>query len=172
LGSAGTLFLDNVEYDACPAMLLGNFHPGGRPFDTSVGDFGPRTKVTLASCNQDLRQNYTPTITKLTWTFWNRDEQQRTGTHTCADSWYETDFPMSMLNAQYGMLGTEAAYFRIETTADKSICGSSAQLSGYTGVIQESYGSGLVRGTNLVGRGVYTGGSIKWDPAPADSYKK
>ena len=79
------------------------------------------TRVTLASLNQDLRQDYTPTITKLTWTFWNQDEQARTGTHWCANSWFETSLPY--FQASYASLGTAAAYFRIETTADKSVCG-------------------------------------------------
>ena len=66
LGSPGVLNLDNSEYDACPNILLGNFIPTGYTDN--------HTQVTLASCNQDLRQAYTPTITKLTWTFWNQDE--------------------------------------------------------------------------------------------------
>ena len=171
-GAPGAINLDNIQYDACPNILLGNFSPGGRPFDVAVGDQGPHTKVTLASCNQDLRQSYTPTITKLTWTFWNRDERQATGTHTCADSWFETDFPQTMLSAQYIMLGTEAAYFRIETTADTQICGPSATSNAYTGIITQSYGAGVLRSTNLTGRGVAAPAVIRWDPAPADSYKK
>ena len=73
LGSPGELQLNGTEYDACPNILLGNFIPTGYTDN--------HTQVTLASCNQDLRQAYTPTITKLTWTFWNQDESARTGTH-------------------------------------------------------------------------------------------
>lgn len=173
LGTPGAINLDNVEYDACPNMLLGNFKPGGRTVvDASAVDISPRTRVTLASCNQDVRQAYTPTITKLTWTFWNQDEQQRTGTHTCANSWFETDFPSSMLNAQYLMLGTEAAYFRIESIADTQICGPSAERSSSTGVIWHGNGAGHFRSTNLVGRGVGAPAVIRWDPDVVDDYKK
>lgn len=173
LGSPGTLNLDNVEYDACANMLLGNFKPGGQYEEDAAGrDISSWNRVTLASCNQDLRQNYTPTITKLTWTFWNQDEQQRTGSHECADSWYETDFPADRLvNAQAYVLGTEAAYFRIETTRDTSICANASESS-YTGIIERTWGKGYYRATELVGRGVAEPGAIKWDPQPADSYKK
>jgi hypothetical protein len=177
LGSPGELNLDNVEYDGGPNMLLGNFQPSGMIVETvSVGaaakpviGFDPATRVTLASLNQDLRQDYTPTITKLTWTFWNQDEQARTGTHWCANSWFETTLPY--FQASYASLGTAAAYFRIETTADKSVCGPSAVTSSYVGNIEQWNGAGMYRGTNLTGRG-QAKGVIKYDVSPPDSYKK
>lgn len=173
LGSPGTLNLDNAEYDACPAMLLGNFQPGGQYEEDATGrDISSWNRVTLTSCRQDLRQNYTPSVTKLTWTFWNQDEQQRTGSHECADSWYETDFPADrLLNAQAFMLGTKAAYFRIDPTPDRSIC-ANAEEFGYTGIIERKWGKGFYRATELVGRGVDVSGYVKWDPQPADSFKK
>lgn len=161
LGSPGELNLDNVEYDGGPNMLLGNFQPFG--WD------GALTRVTLASLNQDLRQDYTPTITKLTWTFWNQDEQARTGTHWCANSWFESVLPY--FQASYASLGTAAAYFRIETTADKSVCGPSAVTSSYVGNIEQWNGGGMYRATNLTGRG-QAKGVIKYDVSPPDSYKK
>ena len=157
----------------------------GRRTEGPEGPVGsPNTQVTLASCNQDLRQNFTPTVTKLTWTFWNQDEQARTGTHKCADSWYETDFSddVKWPFAQWRNLGTNAAYFRIETTADTSTC-TGATTSSYVGIIRESFDDpdtideetglptlGLVRGTNLTGRGVASG-VIKYDPSIPDSFK-
>ena len=160
LDSPGELNLDNVEYDGGPNMLLGNFQPNG--FDAAG------TRVTLASLNQDLRQDYTPTITKLTWTFWNQDEQSRTGTHWCANSWFESTLPY--FQASYASLGTATAYFRIETTADKSVCGPSAVTSSYVGNI-EQWNGGMYRGTNLTGRG-QAKGVTKYDVSPPDSYKK
>jgi hypothetical protein len=176
LGSPGELNLDNVEYDGGPNMLLGNFQPGGGivvPVEESAiasSDIGnaPRTRVTLASLNQDMRQDYTPTITKLTWTFWNQDEMARTGTHWCANSWFESWLPY--FQASYASLGTASAYFRIETTADKSVCGPSAVTSSYVGNI-EQWNGGMYRGTNLTGRG-QAKGVIKYDVSPPDSYKK
>jgi hypothetical protein len=177
LGSPGELNLDNVEYDGGPNMLLGNFQPSRGIEVVPVGENSiastdmvgfSRTRVTLASLNQDLRQDYTPTITKLTWTFWNQDEQARTGTHWCANSWFESTLPY--FQASYASLGTASAYFRIETTADKSVCGPSAVTSSYVGNI-EQWNGGMYRGTNLTGRG-QAKGVIKYDVSPPDSYKK
>ena len=159
LGSPGVLSLDNREYDACPSMLLGNFL-------TSGGRVANGTEVTLASCNQDLRQAYTPTITKLTWTFFNQDEIKYTGTRTCADSWFETNFPVATFPfATYANLRTDVAYFRIETTADTKICGSDAARSAYVGVINQVDAAGNFRATNLTGSGSARG-VIKYDVAP------
>jgi hypothetical protein len=157
----GQLDLNATDYDQCPNILLGNFQA------SQVN--GNQTRVTLASCNQDLRQAYTPTITKLTWTFFNQDENARTGTHFCADSWFETNFPAA--NWPYTTLlglGTEVGYFRIETTADQQICGPSTTRSAYVGVIEQANAAGNIRGTNLTGRGVING-VIKYDVSPPDS---
>ena len=150
------LTLDNVCYDACPNILLGNF--------LASGIAGNATRVTLASCNEDLRQAFTPTITKLTWTVFNQDEAARTGTHFCADSWFETTFPVaSWPFTTITGLGTEVGYFRIETTADKQVCGPDAVTSAYVGVIEQANALGNLRGTNLTGRGPATG-VILFDP--------
>jgi len=182
LGSPGELLLDNVEYDGGPVMLLGNF----QPYDFA----GAKTRVTLASLNQDLRQNFTPTVTKLTWTFWNQDEMNRTGNHWCANSWFETTLPT--IDSSYYSLGTASAYFRIQTTADTSIC-AGAKTSSYVGIIEQWNGvfsyhhmapseemlrpeyDGFYRATGLTGRGkaaAANAGSIKWDTEPGDSFKK
>ena len=160
----GVLNLNNSDYDACPNMLLGNFIAS----DGTAG--GPQTTVTLASCNEDLRQNFTPTVTKLTWTFYNQDEGQRTGFHICADSWFEYVFPTT-ITAYTGAigLGTIPGYFRIETTADTSIC-AGATTSAYVGVENQSFGAGFFRGTNLTGRGPASG-IIRYDIGPPDSFR-
>src|SRR6266496_1049455 len=52
----------------------------------------------MGSCdtgNIRATPSLSPTITKLAWTFWNQDKSARTGTYQCADSWYETTFPVS-----------------------------------------------------------------------------
>jgi len=158
----GELGLDNGDYDACPNILLGNFQASGT-------NAAATTRVTLASCNQDLRQAYTPTITKLTWTFFNQDENARTGTHFCADSWYETSFPAANWPYTTALgLGTEVGYFRIETTPDTQICGPSTTKSAYVGVIEQSTFGGNTRGTNLTGRGSIAA-SVKYDVSPPDS---
>ncbi len=158
----GKLGLDNTDYDACPNILLGNFYASGN----IANNF---TRVTLASCNEDLRQAYTPTITKLTWTFFNQDENSRTSQHWCSDSWFETSFPALTwpFTTTLG-LGTEAGYFRIETTADTQWCGVSTVKSAYVGVIEQANGGGNFRSTNLTGRGSISA-AILYDTSPPDS---
>jgi hypothetical protein len=159
LGSRGVLNLNNKEYDACPSTLLGNFLASG-------GSVANGTEVTLASCNQDLRQAFTPTITKLMWTFFNQDEVMFTGTRGCADSWFETNFPVANFPfATFAYLRTEVAYFRIDTAADTNICGPSAVKSAYVGVINQVDAAGSFRATNLTGNGSAFA-VIKYDTAP------
>jgi len=162
----GAVILDGNEYDVCPAALVGQFSIPG--VNTN--------RVVLASCSQDLRQAYTPTITKLTWTFWNQDEQAITGMHQCADSWYETAFPagsneFNLLNSSG--LRTTTMYFRIDPTIDRQICGPDTTTAGYVGTMSErEAGSGLyTRGTNLTGRGMQVG-IIRWDPFGGDVQKQ
>ena len=159
LGSRGVLNLNNREYEACPSMLLGNFLASG-------GSVANGTEVTLASCNQDLRQAYMPTITKLVWTFFNQDEVMFTGVHTCADGWFETNFPVANFPfVTLAYLGTEVAYFRIVAAADTNNCGPSAVKSAYVGVINQVDAAGSFRATNLTGSGSAPG-IIKYDTAP------
>jgi hypothetical protein len=170
LGSPGVLNLDNSEYDSCPAIVVGDFIPVGAP-----SPFGSATQVTLASCTQDLRQAYTPTITKLTYTFWNADEVPMTGAHQCADSWYETTFPQTgpanLNNAGFAALGTFSAYFRIVPTADSQWCANST-TPGFVGIKAESADNGLfLRGTNLTGR-ASRAGVIQYDTSIPDSFKQ
>jgi len=116
-------------YDMCPNILVADFQPnGGPPIPISVppgalpgganpvspGGFPPgnttvnmsllntgaNTNVSIAGCSQDLTQVARPVITKYTYTFWNQDESSRTGTHECADSWYETYLPALIIQAQ------------------------------------------------------------------------
>lgn len=169
VGSPGALALNGVQYDACPAIVVGSYITPGAPNFPN-----PQTEVTLASCTQDLRQNYTPTITKFTWTFWNADEVPMTYAHTCADSWYETNFPQSgtwnLANAGYNVLGTSSAYFRIVPTADSSVCNNST-TPGYVGIKMESFDGANLRGTNLTNR-AQRAGSILWDVNTPDSFKQ
>jgi hypothetical protein len=178
LDSPGDLELNNVEYDGGPVMLLGNFQP--------YGFANAKTRVTLASVNQDLRQNYTPTVSKLKIDFWNQDEKLYTNNHWCANSWFES-WLNSTIDTSYFALGTASAYFRIQTNADSSICANS-QTGSYVGIIEQWNGVYVVNGTldsdskdayyratGLTGRGKAAAanfGNIQWDPEPADSTKK
>src|SRR4029078_12295062 len=123
--TVSSLLLNGLAYDLCPNMLLGAFQPPGAPVAVYFGSGppirgtgAPQINISLASCRQDLTQTQAPFITKYTYTFWNQDEAARTGTHECADSWYETSFPATATTtgpnfsaafplAQFGSLGTE-----------------------------------------------------------------
>ena len=167
LATPGVLNLDGNQYDACPAMLIGRFHALG-----SAVSPGNRSRVTLASCNEDMREKYIPTITKLTWTFWNQDESARTGTRACADSWFETSFPatapvgsVAWPMAQFWNLGTQGAYFRIQTIADTQICGPDAETSAYVGIVEHRDAAGNNWATNLTGTGAAPG-VIRYNTGP------
>ena len=48
------------------------------------------TDLTVVPCRQDLRQDRTPTITKLQFDIWNEDEVKSTGAYMCIKCWIET----------------------------------------------------------------------------------
>jgi hypothetical protein len=110
------------NYDMCPNILVADFQPNGGPnlalgngagvllgganavvvnpstgLNTTQHSTGANTNVSIAGCSQDLTQVARPVITKYTYTFWNQDESSRTGSHECADSWYETYLPRFLI---------------------------------------------------------------------------
>ena len=162
------------SFAACPEMLLGTFYPPGSPADPNMvqdSTAGGTLNVTLASCSQDFTRAATSFVTRYIFTFWNQDEFARTGSHECADTWYESSFPyvsspghVAMQLASYASLGTRTAYVRIESTADTSVCGAGAQKVGFVGVISSSgLSGGFVRGRNLVGGSVNKTGFVAFE---------
>jgi len=86
-GTAGNLQLtganDGKSYDGCPGYNIVNFMPNGATLD------GVKTidnDLSVVSCNQDLRQDFTLHTTKLKFTLWNVNENSFTGTWICVDS--------------------------------------------------------------------------------------
>jgi hypothetical protein len=82
------------EFDACPQYLLFNFFAYGNPVE--IGLFGEaaaveigKTDLTLVPCNQDLRQDRTPTCTKAKFDIWNENETKFTGAYQCFKCWFE-----------------------------------------------------------------------------------
>ncbi|MGE3843953.1 MAG: ExeM/NucH family extracellular endonuclease, partial [Vicinamibacterales bacterium] len=79
------------------------------------------TRLTLASCSLDLKQDWQPIYTKLKFDVWNEDEVKFTGAFECADSWHETDFGTNFdAGAQdfsLAALGTYAARYRAQAIA-------------------------------------------------------
>jgi hypothetical protein len=159
LGSA-ELALDGKMYDSCPVQLLGSYFPGG----------ANRTQITIAGCNQDLRQDRQIFETKLNYTFWDADENAVTGWYECADSWYER--ALTGVNGIDGAnMDSPIAYFRVYG-APSNVCTGTTQNAGLLGVKLEwsapvagsiAQQPQRLRGSNLIGRGEYTGGWIKYD---------
>ena len=197
IGTDHTLLLDGKMYDKCAYQAVGQFRPTGQhDFEwyngLTVADRGTsyNAQVTLVACDQDLRQDYKPPLTKVTYEFWNQDEVKFTGTHQCIDSWYERDlsyFP----EARYTALKTESAYFRA-TGVQSSLCDKIGPTAGrgLMGVLVQSqsafspwdsvqadgkpFGDIRLHGLTLNARGSIDG-SIKYDYSlgnPGDIVKK
>jgi len=111
VGTAGTLNLNGLEYDACPIYQIGQFTPNtfaGTGYGTTFGATAPNTppqpagnpaapavswnRLALTGCSLNLNQDWTPVWTKWQFDLWNEDEVKFTGAFECADSWHETDF--------------------------------------------------------------------------------
>jgi hypothetical protein len=195
VGTPGRIVLDGTitGYDMCPNILVADFQPNGSPalpLGNGAGALNPpaNTNISIAGCSQDLTQVARPVITKYTYTFWNQDESSRTGSHECADSWYETYFPATKITtgvgasavagggiaamplALFGSLGTPTAYMRVESTPDPAVCFGAVQV-GMLGTISHDNNQQYLRGSNMIGRGTNASGVMTFDPGPADSFK-
>lgn len=86
VGTGGTLLLTGNAgaYDACPQYLVTNFITA----DTDEAD-AINPDLTLAPCQQDLRQDRVPTCTKAKFDIWNANETKYTGAYQCLKCWYE-----------------------------------------------------------------------------------
>ena len=158
LPSAGTLNLDTVEYDSCSKQAIGNINAVTGPFTGSAYS----AQVDLVQCTQDLRETYTPPITKYVFEFWSENEVRFTGTEVCGDSWVEIDL-WRLPHAQRSNLKTDKAYFR--ATSVGQVC-PGAKGDGVMGVLAQRLPNGAVVGSTLNGRGSFTGGKIYWDIGP------
>lgn len=179
----GRLNLNGVDYDLCPRRLIGNFAPVGRfaEYGEDGGSvFYEDTELTVASCRQDLRQDFEWRATKLDFDVWNEDEVKLTGAYECANSWHETllsEVEAAGQNFLAAFLKTDSAYYRVEGVKD-AVCddvvhsGTLAKNTGLTGVqvtlleLNSATGTrGFARaGTTLQGVGTLPG-FILWDPS-------
>lgn len=190
VGSEVTMRLNGQsgQYDFMPRTNIGQFSPVG----LRRGDHHPSaadrefaydwTKLYIAAGHQDFRQGAAAIVTKYGFTFWNQDESGFTGEHLCGDSWLELDLK-KLWSATYEALGTDSAYYRVESFADRNICGNSPapEVVGMVGVqVHGTYGKSgrdvaesrdarniFVRAVPTHGRGSIAG-SIEWD-AGSDS---
>jgi hypothetical protein len=183
----GTLQLNGTDYEYCPKKLTIGFAPYRD--EDSIQRRGrvyyDDTDLSIASCNQDFRQERDLTYTKLKFNVWNEDEFRLNGAYQCIDSWVEKDLRHIQYagdNFSYSVLGTKAARFVVTghgSAADDDLCsyyynGSYyrpfTQTAGLVGVIMteiqfptENNGEHqTTAGTNLVGFGEIAG-SIQYD---------
>jgi hypothetical protein len=180
VGTPGRILLtggDVGTYDACPAYLIANFSPGGATVSTGRSSLQYLdNNLAVASCNEDLRQDFVIHLTKLKFTVWNAQQTAFTGSYICADSVREfgldpADAPPDMKhpeNFRFGVLGTTDARFQVSGIVSTQCPGSEA--TGLLGVLTTSIDiAGQVSettevGANLQGAGVETG-FVLWDPA-------
>lgn len=181
VGTPGTILLTGGgagTYDACPLYLIANFSPGGATFSTGRGNVNYLdNNLAVASCNQDLRQDFLLRLTKLQFAIWNSQQTKFTGTYICSDSVLEfgldpQDAPAALVhpeNFSFGVLGTTDARFQVMGIASTVCPGSVA--TGLVGVLTTSLAIGTTAesaelGATLQGAGVESG-FVLWDPQPA-----
>jgi hypothetical protein len=179
VGTAGNILLTGGgagTYDACPLYLIANFSPGGATFSTGRGNATYLdNNLAVASCNQDLRQDFLLDLTKLQFGIWNSKQTKFTGTYICSDSVLEfgldpQDAPAGLVhpeNFSFGVLGTTDARFQVVGIASTVCPGSVA--TGLVGVLTTSLAIGTTTestelGATLHGAGVESG-FVLWDPA-------
>jgi hypothetical protein len=134
VGKAGVIRLNGEEYDACPAYLLGHFSPTdpasqaemvGVVADGSLKD--GRTKLVVATCQQDFRQDKKLSYTKLRFDLWNEDEVRFGQPFHCMNSWAEVYLGSGPYGVDEGAdlfdsetLATSVARFRVEGVESKA----------------------------------------------------
>jgi hypothetical protein len=181
VGTAGNILLTGGgtgTYDACPLYLIANFSPGGATFVTGRGNANyVDDDLAVASCNEDLRQDFLIHLTKLNFAIWNSKQTKFTGSYICSDSVLEfglipPDAPSALVhpeNFTFGVLGTTDARFQVAGVAS-SVCPRS-EATGLVGVLTTSLGIADTTETNelgatLHGAGVESG-FVLWDPQPS-----
>ena len=118
----GELVLNGYQYDACGQYLIAQFTPVGAVRETPAGTVATlQNRLVVASCTQDLSQDYVLHTTKLQFDVWNANEVKFTGAWDCADSWHEVilggptlvrgNAPKTFTAAR---LGTSTAYYRVQ----------------------------------------------------------
>jgi len=174
----GDLDLNNVEYDICPAYLMGLFSPkgsvapGGERYEGTYGD----TYVNFSSCKQDLRQDYDYNYTKLQYDVWKWDEVKLTGAYSCSNSFFEGALEKTLMQPQQFTLARLGGpgYYRVQGM--KSTQCTDSQNVGLLGIQTSIINSGVAPDITPVGavsaemtasNDVTVGdaiGFVKWDP--------
>lgn len=191
VGTAGELVLSGADgaYDGCPQYLLFNIASVGAkwgyPDYWDDGYFffkNKNTDLTIALCQEDLRQDRDPNYTKLKMTLWNGYEVKYTGAWACAKCWYESYLDYLEGGAWLGWangsekflwesLHTDFAMLRVQAVASTQCPGSVAMgILGLSAEFMDAYyvpfcndlpaaEAGVMQSENFFGRQVVVGGT-------------
>ena len=180
VGTPGRLDLTGVDgaYDACPSYLIGHFSPAGAVVETGSGagdEIVLENFMSVLSCNQDLKQDFTPHFTKLQLQVWNEQEVKLTGAHECSDGSKWTPFSTVDVGAEnltYSVVQSAAAQVKVKGVAStQCVFPRPTENSGLVGVLATAMLSAstqdiAVVGTTLDGAGAQAG-FILWDAQDA-----
>jgi hypothetical protein len=176
VGTPGRLDLTGVDgaYDACPNYLIGHFSPAGATVENNADtQFVGDSYLSVLSCNQDLRQDYTPHYTKLQYQVWNEQEVKFTGAYECSDGYKWTTLAggtdVGAENFTYDVVQSTAAQVKVKGVASTQ-CNTptiKTEASGLVGVLATvQVGSSTedlaIVGTTLNGAGEQAG-YVLWD---------
>jgi hypothetical protein len=124
VGTAGTLNLNGLEYDACPLYMTGAMTPAGYHLNSKFvhgqGEFWyfvDKNRIAVSSCALNLNQDWQPVYTKLQFDVWDSNETKLTGGYECADSWHESIFTDIDAAAQVftkSTVDTDALRYRVQ----------------------------------------------------------
>jgi len=177
VGDPGHLALDGHTYDDCPEWLIGQFSPTGTPDVSGQAIFGAsitgegETTLSVATCKQDLRQDFTDHYTKLQFDVFNEEETKFTGAYQCIDSFWEGDLEGVFAGTQFSRatLGTNSAKYRVRgiKSAQCDAIGPTEPTgllaSQVVDIFFPNYGFEAEAGTTLSYSGHLDDGSIWWD---------
>jgi len=172
VGTPGRLDLDGHSYDDCPEYLLGQFSPDGAG---NASIFFADTTLTVATCRQDLRQDFVLHFTKLSFDVFNEEETKFTGAYQCIDSFWEGALEgVQFAGSQFSLntLGTNSAKYRVHGIASAqcdppTLPGKTAPVgllgSQVVDIFSKINGTEAEGGTTLNYSGHQGDGSIEWD---------
>jgi len=188
VGTPGKLELTGLPggYDACPGYLVETFDPAGASLTAGANTiYYQDNDLSVVSCNQDLRQDFTPHYTKLLMPVWNEHEIKFTGAYECANSYHifgldpseASEVPpgdITDVGAEiftFATLKTDKALLKVQGVASTE-CPAS-EVSGLVAVLTTSVGVDAPSTENnelvkpLHAAGFTKGGYILWDPQDA-----
>lgn len=167
----------NGAYDACPMYNIANFMPNGSTLSNidTIGNW-----LSVASCDQDLREKYVLHLTKLDFTVWNSNEGSFTGSYACVDS-VETvplgaafqPSPPTVVQASNfdeSTVATPNARFQVDGISATPPCPFPTHKVGLVAVLSSAVSIGTdtsvdqLIGNTTQGAG-FEPGYVQWDPA-------